>query len=218
MCVRRTAIVIVVLSLLSATAARAFPVTDWVTTLEHSFLRGWRESVLSVLTDEVRQIREMARRLSVFTDLRKYAAADVPLWRVGGIADALAATDAYMRALDVGDARGAAFEAVARRRAAAADVLAGLGEDEDDADAALRSGLATLDLADSAIIAGTDQTGRIRRERRSEEAAIAALEQDVVDPNNEQSTTAVLDKVSAAGVIRGRQQQTRLQLLAALNE
>jgi len=40
----------------------------------------------------------------------------------------------------------------------------------------------------------------------------------VIDPNLGQSTTAVLDKVSAAGLIRARQQETRIQLLAALTE
>ena len=218
--IRRTAILLAVASVLSANVTHGFPVTDWLTTLEHRFLGGWKDSILSVLGDEVRQIQAMARRLSVFTNLAKYAVAavDVPRWRVGGIAGALASTDAFMNALDAGDVSGAAYQNVARRRAPADDVLAGLDEDAADIDAALRSALATLDLADSAIIAATHQTGQIRRNRRSEEDAITALEQDVVDPSNEQSTTAILDKVSAAGLIRGRQQETRLQLLAALNE
>lgn len=216
--VRRTALLVVLLSLLSATVTRAFPVTDWLTTLEHELLRGWQESIFAVLTEEEGLIRRMARRLSALTNLAKFVAADTPLWRIGGIGDALATTDAYMSALSNGDAAGAAYAAVARQRGVAADVLDGLGEDEGDADGALRSALATIDLADIAIIAGTDQTGRIRGNRRSEMVAIAALEQDVTDPSTEQSTTAVLDKISAAGVIRGRQQQARLQLLTALNE
>jgi hypothetical protein len=48
--------------------------------------------------------------------------------------------------------------------------------------------------------------------------AIAALESDVIDPDLEQSTTAVLDKVSAAGLIRARQQEARMELLTALTE
>ncbi len=215
---RRTATFATVVSLLGASLAQAFPVTDWALELEHRFLNGWKATVVSVLGEEADQIQRMARRLSAFTNLVKYVAADTPLWRVGGIADALAGTDGYMSALASGDAAGAAYSAVARQRGAAADVLDGLGEDEGDADRAIRSALATLDLADSAIIAGTDQTGRIRGNRRSEMAAIAALEDDVTDPSSEQSTTAVLDKISAAGLIRGRQQQARLQLLTALNE
>jgi len=216
--IRRTAALIVVISALTASSAGAFAVTDWLTTLQHRFLVEWKESILWVLGEEVRQIREMAQRLSLFTDLAKYAAADAPRWRTRRIDDPLRATEAYMNALNAGDPRGAGYEGVARRRAAAGDVLASLGEDDVDADTAIRSALATLDLADSAIIAGTDQTGRIRGNRRSEVNAIAALEQDVIDPSDAQSTTAVLDKISAAGVIRARQQQARLQLLTALNE
>lgn len=216
--IRRTAALIVVISALTASSAGAFAVTDWLTTLEHRFLVGWKESILWVLGEEVRQIREMAQRLSLFTDLAKYAAADAPRWRTRRIDDPLRATEAYMNALNGGDPIGRGYDVVARRRAAAGDVLASLGEDEVDAEHAIRSALATLDLADSAIITGTHQTGQIRGNRRRELNAIAALEQDVTDPDTTQSTTAVLDKMSAAGLIRGRQQQRRLQLLAALNE
>jgi hypothetical protein len=216
--VRRTVTVAVVLCTLSASVASSFPVTDWLLEQEHRLLNGWKDTILSVLRDEVRQIQEMAQRLSVFTDLAKYAAADAPRWRTRRIDDPLPSTEAYMNALNGGDPIGHGYEAVARRRAAAGDVLASLGEDEVDAEHAIRSALATLDLADSAIITGTHQTGQIRGNRRRELNAIAALEQDVTDPDTTQSTTAVLDKVSAAGLIRAHQQQTRLQLLAALNE
>lgn len=215
---RRVFVSVVVLFLATAQMARAFAVTDWLTTLEHEFLRIWQESIYEVLNDEARQIQQMARRLSAFTNLAKYVTADTPLWRIGGVGGALTTTDAFMDALSNGDAAGVAYVAASRQRDRADDVLAGLDPYAVDADRALRAELATLDLADSAIISGTDQTGRIRGNRRSEMAAIAALEEDVTDPSTEQSTTAVAEKISAAGVIRGRQQQARLQLLTALNE
>src|SRR5207247_845153 len=56
------------------------------------------------------------------------------------------------------------------------------------------------------------------RTRRSELNTIAALESDVSDGDQEQSTTAVLDKISAASLIRARQQETRMELLTALTE
>jgi hypothetical protein len=107
---------------------------------------------------------------------------------------------------------------VARPRVAIGDAFARFGEEDAAAENALRSALATLDIAASAITVGTDQTGRIRGNRHHEEEMIQALEDDVVDPDDEQSTTAVLDKVSAAGLIRARQQETRAQLLSALTE
>ncbi len=49
-------------------------------------------------------------------------------------------------------------------------------------------------------------------------AAIGDLERDVINPSNEHSTTAVLDKISGAALIGARQRQARLQLLAGLLE
>jgi hypothetical protein len=160
----------------------------------------------------------MAQRLSAFTNIVKYVAPDPPLWRTRRIDGALAASDAFMAALNGGDAGGAGYQAVARSSVSARTALAGLGEESIEAQNALRSALATLDIAASVIIAGVDQTGRIRGNRRSEVATIAALESDVIDPNLKQSTTAVLDKVSAAGLIRARQQDTRMELLTVLTE
>ena len=49
-------------------------------------------------------------------------------------------------------------------------------------------------------IAATNDTGQLRfNGRRQELPAIDALEADVIDPSLEQSTTAVLDKISGAG-------------------
>ena len=95
----------------------------------------------------------------------------------------------------------------------------GLG-DEGDTRAldAIASELATLDMADSTIIAGTDQTGQLRYNGRREQDAIIALEADVIDPSPSQSATAVLDKISGAGLIRARQQQARLQVLTGIVE
>jgi hypothetical protein len=218
MSIRRTVVLVLAVSALSARTVGAFLVTDLLLFAEHHVLNGWSDSIRQVLANQVTKMQDMARRLSVFTDLAKYVAPDTPLWRTRTLDHPLDATAAFLNAVNAGDARGDGFAAVSRARVAAADVLAALGEEAGNVDQALRTALATLDLADSAIIAGTDQTGRIRGSRRGEVSAIAALEQDVVDPDARQSTTAVLDKVSAAEVIRARQQQTRLQLLGALNE
>ena len=83
---------------------------------------------------------------------------------------------------------------------------------------ALLSQLATLDLADSAIISATHDTGQLRYNGRRELAAIEALERDVTNGSLEQSTTAVLDKISGAGLIGARQRQARIQLLDGIVE
>lgn len=53
--VPRTVVFVAILSALSASAG-AFVISDPANTLEHSFLNGWRQSILYVLGDEVRQI------------------------------------------------------------------------------------------------------------------------------------------------------------------
>lgn len=79
--------------------------------------------------------------------------------------------------------------------------------------------LATLNAADATAIAGIDQTGRLRfNGRKHELPAIEALEADVIDPSQEQSATAVLDKISGAVLIEARQKQARLQFLTAIVE
>jgi hypothetical protein len=54
--------------------------------------------------------------------------------------------------------------------------------------------------------------------RTQELPAIDALESQVVDPSDEESATAVLDKISGAVLIGARQRQARSQLLAAFVE
>jgi hypothetical protein len=48
--------------------------------------------------------------------------------------------------------------------------------------------------------------------------AIDVLESTVIDPSNEQSATAVLDKISGASLIGVRQRQARIQLLSGVLE
>ena len=114
---RRTAIIAAVLCTLSVSAG-AVEVFDPVNTLEHSFLNGWRESIGAVLTQQLDRVRQMAKRLSAVTSLAKYAAPDAPLWRTRRIDDALAASDAFMDALNGGDQAGRGYAAVARSRVA----------------------------------------------------------------------------------------------------
>jgi hypothetical protein len=209
--------IIAVLSAVSVSAT-AFEVFDPVNFIQHQLQNRWRETIGTVIENQLTKIHQMAQRLSAFTNLVKYVAPGVPVWQTRGIANGLAASDAFIAALNAGDASGAGYQAVARVSVASRTALAGLGEDNVEAENAVRSALATLDIAASAIIAGTDQTGRIRGNRRSEMNAIAALESDVIDPDLEQSTTAVLDKVSAAGLIRAQQQEARMELLTALTE
>jgi hypothetical protein len=157
----------------------------------------------------------MARRLSEYTNLDKFAPPDPPRWRTHGSADFLF-SQAYNEALIFGDSQGSAYLAVSRAVTDARDLLNRLSP---EARRAVLAQLATLDAAAATAIAGTHQTGQLRfNGRKHEVPAIDALEAHVIDPSSDQSTTAVLDKISGAVLIGARQRQARLQLVAAIAE
>ena len=156
----------------------------------------------------------MARRLSVFANLRRFALADVPRWRVHG-GDFLYA-QGLNDALSFGDPGGAAYLVASHP---VVDARGLLGRLTPAAQRAITSRLATLELADAVAMSAINDTGRLRLNgRRQELPAIDALEAQVLDPSLEQSATAVLDKISAAVLIGARQRQARSQLLAAFVE
>jgi hypothetical protein len=79
--------------------------------------------------------------------------------------------------------------------------------------------LATVNVADATAIAATQATGQLRLlGRKKLLPAIDALEADVIDPSSEQSTAAVLDKISGAELIGAQQRQARIQLLVGMVE
>jgi hypothetical protein len=212
---RATAIVVFVVFLSGLSSAWAFVVTDPATTARNAVTAVLKSRLLETLTEQGRRIRRMARRLSVFTSLDKYSVPDVPRWRVYRYQDVHLYANPYSEALNYGDAQGIAYAEVARVRAAIGRELSALPP---AAAATIAAQLATLDLADSTIITGTDQNGRLRPQGKREMRAIDALETDVVDPSQTQSATAILDKISAAVLIEARQKQSRLQFLTALVE
>jgi hypothetical protein len=217
----RRIVVGVTLALLGAgfTVAHAqIVITDPATTLKNAAIATLKSQLLDTLTEEANRLKRMARRLTFYTTLAKYAVPDPTRWRVYRYQDVNLYANPYADALNFGDAEGLAYEALARLRSPADPALAQLGEDEPAAEAAIRAALATLDLADSTIITGTDQNGRLRASGKLEMQAVDALENDVIDPSPEQSTTAVLDKLSGAVLLETRNRDARMQFLTAIVE
>jgi len=165
-----------------------------------------------------RQVRKMARRLSLFTSLDPYTVAVTPKWRIHEFLDATAVVYArdYHAALNYGDSSGRAYRGIT-------EPLLPL-DDESPIELSphawreFAARLATVDVADATAIAATDDDGQLRYNGRQELAAIVALEQQVVDGSQEQSSTAVLDKISGAILIGARSRQARIQLLTGLVE
>lgn len=215
--------IVVVLALVAVLAgslgsASAFVITDPGTTAQNVITAVLKSQLVETLTEQGRRIRRMARRLSAFADLNRFAVADPPRWRSYRYQDVSLYANAYSEALNFGDSEGAAYAEVARTRASIEAQLSDLRRRSPAAADAIAAQLATLDLADSTIITGTDQNGRLRPQGKREMRAIDALERDVTDPSGTQSAAAVLDKISAAVLIEARQKQSRLQFLSALVE
>ena len=220
---RHRSIVIVAITLIGiggGFAGAQIVVTDPATTIKNAAIAALKNEVFDVLTNQATRLRKMAKRLSLATNLDKYAVTDTPEWRIHWFIDdgTFLYANPYNAALNYGDHTGNSFADVARDRVTPGSELVGLGGEDANALDAIASELATLDVADSTIIAGTDQTGQLRYNGRREQDAIIALEADVIDPSPSQSATAVLDKISGAGLIRARQQQARLRFLTGIVE
>lgn len=196
-------------------------VTDPAVTLRNSITAGIQEFLFNTQQSQRRQIRRMARRLSVFTNLDKYALTDTPAWRIHVFFDApeepvFFARD-YHAALNYGDGSGSAYLGVTDPLLPVDEegVVGGLSV---AAWEAFRARLATVNVADAVAMSATNDTGLLRYNGRQEQAAIEALEAQVVNPSDEQSTTAVLEKVSGAVLIGARQRQARTQFIAGIVE
>src|SRR5438093_5069912 len=196
-------------------------VFDPALTLKDAAIAALKELLRDTLNEEADRLHKMAKRLSAFADLSRYFMSDddTPKWRIHPFQfDKFLYANSYNAALNYGDRLGSAYERVARNRVTPDTELSALVEVAPDAEAAIVAELATLDAADSSIIAGTDQTGLLRYNGRKELAAIEALQDDALDPSLDQSATAVLYKISGAGLIRAQQQQARMQFLAGIVE
>ena len=198
----------------SRDAAAQFVVYDAATTARNTVTATVKEYLYQTQLQQRLKIREMARRLSALTSLRKYALEEVPRWRTHG--GDYFFVHPYNDALIFGDPSGTAFVDLSHPLLSESRLLDRLGA---AARRRVEARLATVNLADAAAIAGTHGTGQLRLlGRRNELQAIDALERDVIDPSSDQSTTAVLDKMSGAALIGARQRQARIQLLVGVVE
>ena len=201
---------------LAVPASAQLIVNDPSVTYRNSVTATLKELLVRLQQQQRRQLRRMAQRLSTFTSLQKYRFDDVPMWRIhdfwGG--NVLFANE-YHAALNYGDRLGVGFLSVSQPVDSATSAIARLPP---STRRTLLSQLATLDLTDAAVIAGTHDSGQLRFNGRRELAAIESLEQDITDDSLEQSTTAVLDKISGASLIAARQRQARIELMSGLVE
>jgi hypothetical protein len=191
-------------------------VHDPAVTLRNSITATIQQLLFGIQQDERQQIERMARRLTAVTSLGKYAIDETPEWRIHDFwsDDVLFAHD-YHAALNYGDRRGSAYTNTSEP-VLPVDATTGL------VDAAgwreFQARLATVNAADAVAIAATNDAGLLRYNGRQEQAAIEALQAQVIDPSQEQSTTAVLQKINGAALVADRQRQARTQFVAGILE
>ena len=214
---RRTVLVLGFVFVSSLVGHAQIVVYDSAVTFRNSVTATLKEYLLTLQREQHRLLARMAQRLSMFTDLRKYTLPDAPRWRTHAWEnhEVYLFSTAYHAALNYGDASGAAYLGISQP---VLDAASALGRLTPTARRAITAQLATLDLADAAVIAATNDTGQLRYNGREELRAIEGLDRDVTNGSLEQSTTAILDKISGAVLIGARQRQARAQLLSGVVE
>ena len=162
--------------LATSTVSAQLVVNDPAVTARNAITAMVKEFLLNVQREQHSELRRMATRLSMHTNLDKYGLPDPPRWRTHG-GDYLFAGP-YNDALIFGDTTGAAYVELTHRLLAAADGLARLPA---HARRSVLTRLATIELTDAAAIAATHDTGQLRfNGRKKELPAIDARRQVAV--------------------------------------
>ena len=214
---RRIGLALTVVLLAASTASAQWVVNDPAVTAKNAAVALLQQYLLNTQTLERQLFDRMSKRLSAVARLDRYVLPDVPVWRLPVVPypSSSPVTPALEGALAVGDPSGGSWTRATDVLEAATLLMTRLSP------AARRAALArltTVDVADALAIAALDNAGQIRANGRRELAAINGLETDVIDPNPDQSVTAVLDKVSGSALIGARQRQARIQLLSGVLE
>lgn len=194
------------------------PVFDFLAEAQHVIVAVTTETTNVVKELQAEALYKMGLRLSYWTTLKKYVIDRdfMPEWKIHNyFTDDVLFAKPFNFALSYGDKAGDGYDAVTIPRASPTAALADLPP---DAAASLRSNLALLDLADSAIIRATDTTGKLRFNGRDEADSLIAMQDDVTDDDKEQSLAAVLDKVSGAALVQAHNRQTQNEFKAAILE
>ena len=147
-------------------------VYDGATTFRNSVTAALKEYLLTVQRQQHSQLRRMAQRLSMFTNLGKYTLPDPPRWRT----HAWENNEAFLYSHGL-PRRPELRRRVRQRLPRGQPASAGCGRCSwapvaEPPDALLTAQLATLDVATSAAIAATHDTGQLRYNGRRELLAI----------------------------------------------
>ncbi len=199
-------------------ALAQFTVRDPAIIARNRITAGLQQLTATAQRVQREQFLRWSRRLGAFTDLIKYAVRETPEWRIHDFwTDAVLFARAYHAALNYGDRSGSAWEAltipiVGPTGWAVPGSLSEAGRRE------WAARLATIEATDAVAMSTSHDAGVLRYNGRREQAAIEGLQAHVVDPSDEQSATAILDKISGAVLVASRQRQARSQFIGGIVE
>lgn len=160
---------------------------------------------------------KMSRRLAEYGSTVRYAVHEAmsPEWRIHDwFTGANEYANAYLSTLTYGQGAREGFTEVAmpRRDGAMPRRMT------ESAREYVRRIRATVDAADSVLQTSARQTGAIRYNSRKEDEAIMALQDAVLDGNDNDGLTVVMEHVSGASLIEANNKQARISLLTATLE
>src|SRR5437762_2433108 len=114
---RLLSLIVVAIAGIAGVARAQQVVFDPSNTLQNALTAAVKDHIVSLLGDQLDQLQQIARRLSVFTDLRKYAGHDTPEWRIHLFQfEQYFFANRFNASLNYGDGAGAGFDEVARAR------------------------------------------------------------------------------------------------------
>src|SRR6266850_4537344 len=118
----------------------------------------------------------------------------------------------WLEGLNIGDPYGGLYDKTARVLERPGVLLDTLPQ---AARKAIENAYATIELTDSVAVVGANQVALIRGYSQQLQDAMAALQNDILNPSNDyHQVTAVLDKVAAGELIGRRQDMATNQLLS----
>lgn len=156
----------------------------------------------------------MARQVPVNMAAR-YRVLSAP-WLAASAGDAYGTTGSWISGVNTGIAVASGYAAATRELQTYGPALGNVPSDQL---AHIKTDYATVELTDGANLGALETIGRLRANAPAVETAIQNLENDSLSANPDMNTEiAVLNKISAAGVVSLRNSRDTNQLLLALTE
>lgn len=209
---RRTIALVVLLGLLSGTAHAQLPVTDVASLAELIAMAERVRETIALMREEYATLQRIGRGYR--GDLTRYLVPAVPTLNHDSGRWLYAA--ALLDGFNAGDPRGERYYRVVRELQRPGGLLTALTP---EARRIVEAAFATIEVYDSVATLGVHESALSRGYGTRIATLIERLEADVTNPGSEfHETTAIADKLTLAGLIHARQNQSSNQVESSILE